>query len=108
TRRRRSSMRTSSCGMAGAAMLVAGQPRAKVRRQRIPEHLFDGPRRVLRRGPVAPAARPAEPDPVGGAVARPTKARRINKGLEPVDRMAVDLLPVGGEARRHPTEQMRG
>ena len=89
-------------------MLAARQPGAKVRRQRIAEYLFDRSRRLLGRGAVPTASRAAQRDPVGGAITGATKADGIDESFQPVDGMAVDLLPNTREPRRHPAEQVRG
>src|SRR5712692_7025761 len=105
TRRSRSAMRRSTAGIVGA-ILAVGEARAEVRHERIAEDLFDGPRRLFGRGPVPPTGRAPEDDPIRRAVTRAAEARRIDEGLEPVDRMLVDAYPIGREPRGHAPEQV--
>jgi hypothetical protein len=45
----------------------------------------------------APAGSLAQANPVGGTVAGPLETLCINKGLEPIEGMAVKSLPVAGD-----------
>ena len=85
--------------------------RAKVRHQGITEDLLDRPGRPLVYSARCDRARWCGQAPDSSSRRDSTcreKARRIDEGLEEVDRVAVELLPIRRHTPRQACEHMRG
>ena len=80
---------------------------AKPLRQRIAQNLFDRPVRHVAVGLLAASRRLAQHHPVGRAVTGAAESLRIHERLQKVDRMPVHPLPVVGDPRRHPAQNVR-
>jgi len=74
---------------------------------RIAEHFFNRTVRFLTLRVLAATCRQAQWNPVGCAIAGPTRSCRINKRFEKVDRTPVDPRPIARQHQRHPTQNMR-
>jgi len=72
------------------------EPPGEIATQRISPYGFNGAIGLAGMILFASAGGLAQADPVGGAIAGPLEALCIDKGLKPIDGMAVKGLPVAG------------
>jgi ATP-dependent exoDNAse (exonuclease V) alpha subunit len=83
---------------------------AAIRERRMPvltEYFFDWAVRHIAVGLLAAARCFAQQHPVGCAVTGSAESFRIDERFQEVNRMAVRLLPIVGDPRRHAAENMR-
>jgi hypothetical protein len=79
---------------ASAWLLSIPEPLSKVVAQGIPPDGFNGSGGLVGQIVLAATGGFSEIEPVGGLVAGSTEKVRVDKSLEPVDGMGIDVLPI--------------
>src|SRR5208282_1802062 len=78
----------------------------KARRERIAQYFLDRSVGPLVRTVLTPPRRPPHHHPVGRSIADAAIAFGIDEGLEKIDRMPVEALPVCPDSSRHLTQNV--